>query len=317
MFSANHKIASNWFFYFTTQAVQYLLGNGVTFEDETAKDKFGKGFDGKLQKLATSAKTGGVAFAFFDVDKIDRPNMNACTDGVMKTVWLKEVVDDFNGLGEKGKEHRYGCSGIDGTAFGPAFGRSDGKKYLTVAYGIYGDNERTDNDRQVLLQYDVSGWDGLLRPLSQDAFLKSGPAAPDGKYFLFTGNTTWGVQNLEYDEGAKQWILCVYPGKKPEFPNYPTFVIDGAKAPVEKPLSGYADGTVGKVLTLRETGLSSGGISGVDFVFGKTGFYSFGDGRYFVSEEFRSSEGEQATNVCLYTLKRDNGVWEFIRKADK
>ena len=70
-FSANHKIASNWFFYFTTQAVQYLLGNGVTFDDEAVKDKFGKGFDGKLQKLATSAKTGGVAFAFFNVDKID------------------------------------------------------------------------------------------------------------------------------------------------------------------------------------------------------------------------------------------------------
>ncbi len=70
-FSANHKIASNWFFYFTTQAVQYLLGNGVTFEDETVKDKFGKGFDGRLQKLATSAKTGGVGFAFFNVDRID------------------------------------------------------------------------------------------------------------------------------------------------------------------------------------------------------------------------------------------------------
>lgn len=70
-FSANHKLASNWFFYFTTQAVQYLLGNGVTFENETAKKKFGKGFDGKLQKLATHAKTGGVAFAFFNVDRVD------------------------------------------------------------------------------------------------------------------------------------------------------------------------------------------------------------------------------------------------------
>ena len=70
-FSANHKIASNWFFYFTTQAVQYLLGNGVTFENENKKEKFGKGFDGKLQKLATYAKTGGVAFAFFNVDRID------------------------------------------------------------------------------------------------------------------------------------------------------------------------------------------------------------------------------------------------------
>lgn len=70
-FSANHKLASNWFFYFTTQAVQYLLGNGVTFEEESVKDKFGKEFDGRLQKLATYAKTGGVAFAFFNVDRID------------------------------------------------------------------------------------------------------------------------------------------------------------------------------------------------------------------------------------------------------
>lgn len=70
-FSANHKLASNWLFYFTTQAVQYLLGNGVTFEGEGVKDRFGKGFDGKLQKLATYARLGGTAFAFFDVDKVE------------------------------------------------------------------------------------------------------------------------------------------------------------------------------------------------------------------------------------------------------
>ncbi|MBR4855140.1 MAG: phage portal protein [Bacteroidaceae bacterium] len=64
-FSANHKIASNWFFYFTTQAVQYLLGNGVTFENEETKGRFGRGFDGRLQKLATYAKLGGTSFAFY------------------------------------------------------------------------------------------------------------------------------------------------------------------------------------------------------------------------------------------------------------
>ena len=70
-FSANHKLAANWFFYFTTQAVQYLLGNGVTFENEHTKEKFGKDFDGKLQKMATYAKVGGTAFAFFNVDKVE------------------------------------------------------------------------------------------------------------------------------------------------------------------------------------------------------------------------------------------------------
>ena len=55
-------------------------------------------------------------------------------------------------------EHRYGCSGFDGITFGPKFGKSDGKRYLTIAYGIYGDSTRTDNDYQVLLQYDTKNW---------------------------------------------------------------------------------------------------------------------------------------------------------------
>ena len=33
IWSANNKIASNWYNYFTTQAVSYLLGNGVSFND--------------------------------------------------------------------------------------------------------------------------------------------------------------------------------------------------------------------------------------------------------------------------------------------
>jgi hypothetical protein len=39
-------------------------------------------------------------------------------------------------------DHRYGCSGMDGVSFGPAFGRTDGKRYLTVAYGVYGNTKR-------------------------------------------------------------------------------------------------------------------------------------------------------------------------------
>ena len=39
IWAANNKIASNWYNYFTTQAVQYLLGNGVTFEKEDTKKK--------------------------------------------------------------------------------------------------------------------------------------------------------------------------------------------------------------------------------------------------------------------------------------
>lgn len=276
----------------------------IDFNDEDGKvygsleyknDSIGKGIRAFLGEREEEVETA-FFIAVFDVDKIDRPNMNACTDGVMKTVWLKEVVDDFNGIGEKGKEHRYGCSGIDGTAFGPAFGRSDGKKYLTVAYGIYGDNERTDNDRQVLLQYDVSGWDDLLRPLAQTAFHKSGPASPDGKYFLFTGNTTWGVQNLEYDEGEKQWILCVYPGKKPQYPNYPMFAVD-AESPVERNCAEEAE------LTLSADGIrhAPSGICGRTFARGAEGIYAFGNGYYYISYPAKTADGLQTSTLRLCT----------------
>jgi SPP1 family phage portal protein len=70
--SANNKIASNWYNYFTTQAVSYLLGNGVTFgEKEATKEKLGKDFDKKVQDIATHAKNGGVAFGFWNNDRLD------------------------------------------------------------------------------------------------------------------------------------------------------------------------------------------------------------------------------------------------------
>lgn len=71
IWSPNNKIASNWYNYFTTQAVSYLLGNGVTFKDEANKDKLGKDFDKKVQDVATHAKNGGVAFGFWNLDHLE------------------------------------------------------------------------------------------------------------------------------------------------------------------------------------------------------------------------------------------------------
>ena len=72
VWSPNNKIASNWYNYFTTQAVSYLLGNGVTFgKKEATKDKLGKDFDKKVQDIATHAKNGGVAFGFWNLDHIE------------------------------------------------------------------------------------------------------------------------------------------------------------------------------------------------------------------------------------------------------
>jgi hypothetical protein len=72
IWSANNKIASNWYNYFTAQAVSYLLGNGVTFgKKEATKDKLGKDFDKKVQDIATHAKNGGVAFGFWNLDHLE------------------------------------------------------------------------------------------------------------------------------------------------------------------------------------------------------------------------------------------------------
>ena len=71
IWSPNNKIASNWYNYFTTQAVSYLLGNGVTFNTESNKTKLGKDFDKKVQDVATHAKNGGVAFGFWNLDHLE------------------------------------------------------------------------------------------------------------------------------------------------------------------------------------------------------------------------------------------------------
>ena len=72
IWSPNNKIASNWYNYFTTQSVSYLLGNGVTFgKKEATKNKLGKDFDKKVQDIATHAKNGGVAFGFWNLDHLE------------------------------------------------------------------------------------------------------------------------------------------------------------------------------------------------------------------------------------------------------
>jgi prepilin-type processing-associated H-X9-DG protein len=154
-----------------------------------------------LRTLGVSAQLEDAFYiAVFDVDKIDRVGMDATADGVMKTVYLKDVVDDFKATvscGGKETAHRYGCSGIDGTTFAPMPGSNEDKKYLFVAYGIYRDTEREDNDHQVILCYDIDGWDKYAQPLSQYAMHKSGPAAPLKKLFVYTGNTNYGVPDVE------------------------------------------------------------------------------------------------------------------------
>lgn len=71
VWSANNKVPSRYYFYFVTQAVQFLLGNGVSFGEEKTKDRLGKSFDGVIQEAAKDAMNGGVAFGFWNNDHLE------------------------------------------------------------------------------------------------------------------------------------------------------------------------------------------------------------------------------------------------------
>jgi hypothetical protein len=71
-FSANYKCASSFFKRFVTQENQYLLGNGVTFNDESTKEKLGgEDFDSVLQEVGRNALVQGLTFGFANVDHVD------------------------------------------------------------------------------------------------------------------------------------------------------------------------------------------------------------------------------------------------------
>lgn len=227
--------------------------------------------DGRVYGSLEYKKDKAFYIAVIDVSRLDRVDVDATKSDIFRTVYLPEVVNDytadlngdgaFDGNVAQTPDHRYGCSGIDGVSFGPQFGRADGPSLLTVAYGIYANTARTDNDHQVLLQYDTSDWSRFERPLSEAAPHHSGPAAVHGKYFVRTGNTTYGVQNLAYDAAQQRWFLGVYKGTKPSFPNYLLFAVDARTQPTLGELVGVSGpggkGTErGQLLALAADGLT-------------------------------------------------------------
>ena len=69
--TANYKLPSRFFHRFITQENQYLLGNGITWGEESTEEKLGKDFDVQMQKLGKKALVGGVSFGFFNYDHMD------------------------------------------------------------------------------------------------------------------------------------------------------------------------------------------------------------------------------------------------------
>lgn len=69
-YSANWKTKSNYFHRFILQWSQYLLGNGVKWQNEETAKRLGKRFDYDLQELTKKALVGGVSFGFWNYDRL-------------------------------------------------------------------------------------------------------------------------------------------------------------------------------------------------------------------------------------------------------
>lgn len=67
-YSATHRSTSNFFHIFTTQLNQYLLGNGVKWENDP---DLGADFDVMLQRAGKKALCGGVSFGFWNLDHME------------------------------------------------------------------------------------------------------------------------------------------------------------------------------------------------------------------------------------------------------
>jgi SPP1 family phage portal protein len=73
-YSANYKLASRFFNRFVVQENQYLLGNGITWENSATVDKLGDDFDNKVQKLGKDALVCGTSFGFWNFDHLEAFN---------------------------------------------------------------------------------------------------------------------------------------------------------------------------------------------------------------------------------------------------
>jgi len=69
--SANHRIASRFFFRDVTQANAVLLGNGITWTDGLGEEALGEDFDRKIIDAARTAQVEGCAFGFYNNGRVE------------------------------------------------------------------------------------------------------------------------------------------------------------------------------------------------------------------------------------------------------
>jgi hypothetical protein len=285
---------------------------------EYKNDNIGRGIMDNLGKKLDQ-RENCFYIGIIDTRKLNRTGMDAQTSGVMKTVYLPEVRAFYeDSVSNNGRRfaHRYGCSGIDGISLGPQFGRTGGKTVLNVDVAVYGDKERTDNDHQLLLQYDPATIEKYALPLDEARPHHSGPGHAAARYYVYTGNTEYGIQNLEYDAYTHYWLMAVYKGRKSAFPNYTLFAVDGTLKPRRQWLKGVSPREKGKMLTLAADGLTDSvtGLRGWRFPLGSTGLESLGNGYYYISKNGKDKNGRQYCHLQLYRWNgRADGPFEAVK----
>ena len=242
---------------------------------EIKDDEIGRGVSDALGAERHEKAASRFYVAEIDVRKIDR--LEVPFEEAMTLHPIEEVAKDYLDTVEVNGvtlEHKYGCSGMDGVAIAPGFGAKDKDKFLYVAYGVYGDTTRVDNDYNILLCFKM---DDLAKPVH--------------KYFVKTGNTRYGVQNMTYDADSERLYLAVYKGSKSQYPNYSLFSLDIH----QKPFMGKLENVPYEENEVEQVSVTEGSF----FKWGSTGLYSFGDGRWYISKNGKK-DGCQFSDVTLF-----------------
>ena len=284
-------------------------------------DAIGKSVNALVGDAQGKVAVNRFCVAIIDVQKI-QGGKEFDASAVCEVVSLPTVREDYEAdvtlTDGRVVRHRHGCSGIDGIAFGPKFGSKRGMEYLTVAYGIYSDVNRDDNDFQVLLQYDVSEWAKYSLPLTaENVVAESGPQLPNLKCLVRTGNTRYGVQNLTHDTSLNLWVMGVYAGEKEQLPNYNVFVVDGDKRPGRRGgLRGvpYVKNAELLPVLVHEVDASEsedGRADGWYFDYGTTGMAAIGDGYYYICVPYSNQHGHGGT-VFMYKWQGGDEVLERV-----
>ena len=244
--------------------------------------------------------------AIFDPEQIHEIDESPEKNPALSLVHLKQLLADrFVDLdGDGTDDGLYATAGVDGVGFGPRFGSTTGDWLLTVTHSQWPDADREDNNHQILVQYDPDVFDTYAEPYdTSKPDPTSGPTEIDGQYFVYTGATRWGIQNLTYDPTLERWFLGVYAGSKPEFPNYTMFAVEAASQPVRQELPGI--GVEGDTLPLAEDGLrdEATGVRGW-FQKADVGLQAMGDGLYYLCTN-SAVDGLQTATLTLSTWTDD------------